>query len=279
MHKTILRIAAVMAVLTLLLLPLGSLAAPVETPVPSNSPMPSASSKPTTAMTKSEKLIRELLAETSTAKQQKQFLSLIKPRLKHATVRSLYGRTDKWLAFVDIYQTYKNGRASGLFIQQANVQYGVLGIPPNPISCMLTVGNYTYSINSSAKAIYLFPTEALPKNSLSADISVIITDESGSELSIALTQSLPGDVLEIESAISEMATAYIDYAKTQDEIIPIDHAYMRLRSHVVNTQTMQMSYTWELWLLHDSTLPSPATYLYYNVQNGKVTVHKTEVKR
>ena len=94
-----------------------------------NSPKPESTPKTSQSMTKSIKAISALISEKAPEKQVKLFSSLVKPRLIYATARSLCGREDVWLAFVDIYQNYSNGKPTDFKLQQATVQYGLQKLP------------------------------------------------------------------------------------------------------------------------------------------------------
>ena len=233
-------------------------------------------SKPTANMVKSEKAIKDLFKLTDAEKIQKQFYSIVKPRLRYATVRSLTGRSDKWLAFVDVYQLYKAGKPDGYKIQQATLQYGVHGLPPYSISCTLNIGSFSSTIEKSARSVYIFNYSTLNSDAEKGNVSIEILEFSSNPV-IKLNENLPGKVINAEGAIKSMSEAYIAHCKALSPdanpiVKPIDAATLKLRSHVVDTLAMEMNYTWELVLIHDGVFPADATIIRYNVQTGKATV-------
>lgn len=231
---------------------------------------PDPTAKPSSSMNRSEKSIAALLLEQSDEKQAKMFSSLIKPRLLYATARSLCGRENGWLAFVDIYQNYMSNKPDGFKLQQSTVQYGLQQLPKGVESVTLSIGSTDYKLERDKRMVFRFPVFELGKDALSGavDVAVILSDKT---VNIPLEQEFPGTAPSIDKALSAMAPAYVAFAQDGSPL-PIDHAFLRLRSYVRNMTSLERSYVWELYLVHDVELPAKATVLRWDVFSNSTSV-------
>ena len=89
MHKKGKRILACLLAAVMMVLPLTAMADPSE------------EGEVTQAMTRSERQIQNILAESDSAKQTQLFSDFVTSRLLYSTVRSLSGQEDSWLGYVD----------------------------------------------------------------------------------------------------------------------------------------------------------------------------------
>lgn len=274
------RTALLVCITMALSVPLAVQAVPIEMQSPflpkitNLSKTPSTTPEPTTgpsfSMNRSEKSIAALLAEQNSEKQVKMFSSLIKPRLIYATARSLCGRENGWLAFVDIYQNYLNSKPDGFKLQQSTVQYGLQQIPKGVQNVTLSVGSTDYKLDRDNRMIFRFPVFVLGKDASygDVDVTVLLNEKS---LKIPLEQEFPGIAPNIDAALAAMAPAYVAFAQ-EETPLPIDHAFLRLRSYVRNMTSLERSFVWELYLVHKVELPAKATIVRWDVFSNSTSV-------
>lgn len=264
MHKKGKRILACLLAAVMMVLPLTAMADPSE------------EGEVTQAMTRSERQIQNILAESDSAKQTQLFSDFVTSRLLYSTVRSLSGQEDSWLGYVDVYQRYLGGEPDGYVLQQCLVQYGMKSLPAETGTCTLKLGTFLHSMEFNKQAVFTFPNEDLGDDALTGGVSLSVRYKNTLKR-IPLEQGYPDEAneesLSQEKALSAMAAAYSAYYEPENREPPlVDHTVMRLRSYVRDASTQTRSYIWELYLVHGSTLPSSCTVLRYNTYTETVTV-------
>ena len=220
-----------------------------------------------------ETQLEALLAAEKKEEQASMFQDMVTARFKYVTSRSLCGKSGKWIAFVDLYEQYEEGKPSGKYIlQRATVQYGLDTLPATAKSSILTIGeeNCTVKVDKDA-ALFNFPTTPIIEldskaKSNSAKISI---DAGKQSADFALAQDYPHKSFEsIEDVLTAMTPAYLTYANKKDGAF--DHAFLRLRSYVEDSDSVTRIYSWELTLVQKDTLPSKAIVIRYDCDTQKV---------
>lgn len=200
------------------------------------------------------------------------FSDLVFSRMKYVTSRSLCAKKGEWLAFVDIFEEYEDGAPLGQYIlQKGTLQYGLQPLPDNAKTSTMTVGSRAFYCKAEKQSMFTFRTSPpleLPSSAQEDVIRMSVT-AGKQNTSITLDQRYPHrDFEDIEYVLQQMAPVYLDYAEKRDG--SFDHAFLRLRSYVTDTENLGRAYSWELTLVAKSTLPSKGIVIRYDCATGQV---------
>lgn len=212
----------------------------------------------------------EEIRSASEAEQGTLFTDLVLDRMKYVTSRSLCAKKGEWLAFVDVYEEYNDGVPRGQYVlQRGTLQYGLQPLPESAKSSTLFVGSKSFYIKAEKQSMFTFRTPLDLPNSADTDAIKMSVSAGKQNVSITLDERYPNrDFENIQTVLEEMAPAYVDYAQKRDGAF--DHAFLRLRSYVTDTETLGRAYSWELTLVAKDTLPSKAIVIRYDCDTGKV---------
>ena len=275
MRKFFLPAAGVLLAAVLMLFPLCALA--VNDPAQA---IPEEEVTPTREMLRSERQIRSILSEKNAAAQATLFREFASARFKYATARSLC-RTDggKWLGYVDVLESFQNGKSSGYLLEQGIVQYGYQKLPSGTNSCALTIGSSEQTLEYSGQTLFSFPSEALKKDALSGDVALCVFYYNA-QYDIPLMQTYPGTAMDRDEALEAMASAYAAYLSKQDSLDTelVDHTVMKLKSYVRDSKTQERSFIWELYLVHGDELPAAATVIRYDTYQDTTRVSRRTLR-
>ena len=219
-----------------------------------------------------------VLNAADTSSQSESFLQAVEPMLLFATSRSLCGRNGKWMAFVDITQSFENGSPSGFALQQATVQYGMQSLPEGTGDCELSIGSVTQSQSGKmAGSTFSFSPAGLSKTALSDAVSVGLKSR-GEDILIELSEEYPAiDLPSHQQAIKLMAPAYVEFSGTV-EPVDVKGAFMKLRGYAKNIDTMDRNFIWELYLMHGESLPCKATIIRYDITSKRISINQRIIR-
>lgn len=217
--------------------------------------------------------IEQMLSSEEEKEQAQHFSDMVSSRFNYVTSQSLCGKSGNWLAFVDVYEIYDDGKPTGQHVlQRATVQYGLDTLPNSAKATTLTIGSDSSTVKASKDtALFSFPTIPVLelKEKATASNAKLSVDAGKQSTSINLTPDYPHKSFEaIEDVLAAMAPAYIDYAQKKDG--SFDHAFLLLRSYVEDSDNMTRIYSWELKLVQKDTLPSKAIVIRYDCDTKNV---------
>lgn len=223
-----------------------------------------------------------LLQETDRAKQTSQFVSFSEQKMKYVASDVYTGKQGKWIAFADIYSEYNNGVFEKYLLSQATLQYNARSLPTDTKSATLTINDTSVTQPYEKKLVsFVFDSMDIPKQkkaqkTLDAKVSVLAGDQT---ISIPLKQSYFNnpDHLTSEQVLETVSFAYCDYVKKNDIAEPAQ-IVMRLKSYVSDTISNGRSYSWEIYFIEKSTLPSPSVLIRYDCETESTLVSEREFK-
>lgn len=223
-----------------------------------------------------------ILQETDRAKQTSQFVSFAEQKIKYVASDVYTGKQGKWIAFADIYSEYNNGIFEKHLLSQATVQYNARSLPTDTKSATLVVNDTSVTQPYEKKSVsFVFDSMDVPKpkktqKTVDMKISVLA---GGQNVSIPLKQSYFNDPdhLTSENILETVSFAYCDYAKKNNVAEPAQ-IVMRLKSYVSDTVLNERSYSWEIYFIEKSTLPSPSILIRYDCETESTLVSEREFK-
>lgn len=229
--------------------------------------------------------ITALSSEKNKTKQAQSFADLMQAKLKYATFRSLAGREGSWLAFTDIYAYYENEELKSYVLQQANAQYGTQALPDNAESCTLSIGDSVYKTQYSKQSVFSFSAEPIPTANRSSAVEMGIV-AGGKTTSIKLTQDYPNkNMMSARQIFQAVAPSYLSYyakragAKDFDgDSLEVNHVVMRLKSYLDDMSSLERHFTWEIFLVQKSELPSKAVLIRYDCDTKKISISERELR-
>lgn len=222
------------------------------------------------------------LQKSKTEDQGAYFANMVAERFKYVTAHSYSGKSGQWMAFVDLFEAYQDGKPNGeMLVQRATVQYGLSTLPSAVRSCTISIDEESSTMKvGKDKAMFSFPTstsDVFQSNGKNTNAKVSVSAGKQS-VNFALTHDYPSeDFSDIDKVLSAMAPSYVAYAEKQDA--SFDHAVLRLRSYVEGSDKLSRVYSWELFLIEEDRLPSKAIVIRYDCDTETAsTALRREIK-
>ncbi len=223
----------------------------------------SQSETPTRNMIRSERSIRSIIAEKNSDIRSTLFIEFVNSRLKYVTVRSLSKLTgSKWLGYVDLVENWITEsmsltcsiRASSNKDAHASRRNGFR----NP-DHRRRIGNHQIRRRDS---VFLFQHEArrnCPRGSCVLKCRVL-----QDHYDIDLFEYYPDELAERRRCPGRHGRCLRGLCLRLRSIQLVDHAVLKLKSYVSNSDTQKRNYIWELYLVHGDELPASATLIRYS---------------
>lgn len=222
-----------------------------------------------------------ILNEKERAAQAAQFVTYMKPKIKYSSSGVYNGRQGKWIASLDVYSAYDEGIVARQMLQQATIQYNARILPADTASASISINGNDFTQKYSKNMVsFNFKPVDLPTSTLSQKLKIKVSvDANGETINIPISQNYfdSSDAMSDEKVLETIAFAYCDYARKNDIAAPAD-VVMRLKSYENNTTAGDRSYSWEVYFIEKSTLPSPAVLVRYDCVTGSRIVSEREVK-
>ena len=227
----------------------------------------------TAAMRKSERSLNSIVSESSDTIRANLFTEFVESRLKYLTVRSASKvGGGKWLGSVTIAEEFENGEHLRYLLEEALVQYGYQDLPENTVSCTLSIGDVTETIDYDGQAVFDFDNIELDEKALDSDIRLRVRYY-GSNYSLGLTEHYSIDTVDLKDILGPMSDAYVKYVETTGEMKLVDHTILKVKSYVTDVGSESVSFIWELYLIHGEDLPAEATLIRYDTGNNVARVY------
>ena len=210
--------------------------------------------------------------------QAERFYEFICRDLKYTSVRSLYGKSGRWLAFIDIFETFEKGKSSGYALQQGTVQYGMHRLPLGTENTTLELGENTAILPFEKTGVFRFPSMLKLDESAIDGIGSVNVTVWGNTLTIPLIEESPSeDIPSFKEALEAMAPTFVLYAR-KNEVPSVHASYMRLKSYLIDSSAMTRTFKWELYMLHGNKYPCNATIIRYDCETKKTSIIFREIK-
>lgn len=262
------RLFATLLAALIIVSPFSSLAAPAENEQPA----------PTRSMTRSERSLRSIISEKSDSIRSTLFTEFVNSRLKYVTARSLSKSAGgMWFGYVDIVEELKDEEHVGYILGQGVIQYGYSCLPTGTASATLKIGEKTETIEYNGEILFTFSNIALDESAMEDAVSLRVEYLNG-YYDIDLSEHYPNDSLKKDDALAAMAAAYAEYAAESETLLLVDHAVLKLKSYVSNSDTQKRSYFWELYLVHGGELPAQATLIRYYPSSKTVNAYSRTLR-
>lgn len=209
----------------------------------------------------------------------KAFDRLIFNNLKFISARSLTGSNQGWLASVDIFEQYNNGKSENKFLLQASAQYGLLKIPNDISYCSIILNPKEHvNLNANNDISFYYYDELKNSENVNNDISMIVRKNS-INISIKMSQNYPSKTIpSYETALSSMMPAYINFITKNEHLETINHTVLKLKSYIKDFSKLSKNYSWELFLVASDKLPCQATIIRYDCSTKRVSVSQKEIR-